>query len=106
MKDIVTIGSITKDNFLEIDCEIISWPKTPLKRAIVLPFGEKLEVKNIFSTLGGNSANASVTFSRLGFKTACFGKIGSDLTGQEIKSWLKEDGVDPKIKKQPNPLFY
>ncbi len=95
MQDVITIGSITKDNFLEIDYEIISWPKTPLKRAIVLPFGEKLEVKNIFSTLGGNSANASVTFSRLGFKTACFGKIGSDSVGQEIKDWLKEEGVDP-----------
>lgn len=95
MKDIVTIGSITKDNFLEMDCEIINWPKTPLKKAIVLPFGEKLEVENIYSVLGGNSANASVTFSRLGFKTSCFGKIGSDPAGQEIKKWLKADGIDP-----------
>jgi ribokinase len=95
MQDIVTIGSITKDNFLEIDCKIINWPKTPLKRAIVLPFGEKLEVKNIHSVLGGNSANASVTFSRLGFKTSCFGKIGSDLAGQEIKNWLKKERVVP-----------
>ncbi|MEK7462917.1 MAG: carbohydrate kinase family protein [Patescibacteria group bacterium] len=93
MKDIITIVSITKDNFLEMDCEIIDWPKTPLKKAIVLPFGEKLEVKNILSTLGGNSANASATFSRLGFKTACFGKIGSDSAGQEIKNWLKEEKV-------------
>lgn len=93
--DIVTIGSITKDNFLEIDYEIIDWLKTPLKKAIVLPFGEKLEVKDIHSVLGGNSANASVTFSRLGFKTACFGKIGDDSAGQEIKKWLKEEGVDP-----------
>ncbi|MHB9019565.1 MAG: carbohydrate kinase family protein [Minisyncoccota bacterium] len=95
MKDIITIGSITKDNFLEIDCEIIDWPKTPSRKAIVLPFAEKLEVKNITSVLGGNSANAGVTFSRLGFKTACFGKIGSDLAGQEIKTWLKKEGVDP-----------
>ena len=93
--DIVTIGSITKDNFLELDCEIIDWPKTPSRKAIALPFGEKLEVKNISSVLGGNSANASVTFSRLGFKTACFGKIGSDSAGQEIKNWLKEEGVAP-----------
>lgn len=93
--DIITIGSITKDNFLEIDCKIIDWPRTPSRKAIVLPFGEKLEVKNIHSVLGGNSANASVTFSRLGFETACFGKIGSDLVGQEIKNWLKKEGVDP-----------
>jgi len=95
MKDIITIGSITKDNFLEIDCKIIDWPETPLKKAIVLPFGEKLEVKDIHSVLGGNSANASVTFSRLGFKTSCFGKIGDDMAGQEIKNWLKEEKVEP-----------
>jgi len=95
MKDIITIGSITKDNFLELDCEIIDWPKTPSRKAIALPFGEKLEVNNISSVLGGNSANASVTFSRFGFKTACFGKIGDDLAGQEIKKWLKEEKVEP-----------
>lgn len=95
MLDVVTIGSITKDNFLEIECEIIDWPKTPLKKALVFPFGEKLEVKNIHSVLGGNSANASVTFSRLGLKTACFGKVGSDLAGQEIKTWLKKEKVAP-----------
>ena len=95
MKDIITIGSITKDNFLEVDYEIIDWPKTPSRKAIVLPFGEKLEVKDTHSVLGGNSANASVTFSRLGFKTVCFGKIGDDLAGQEIKSWLKEEKVEP-----------
>ena len=95
MQDVITIGSITRDNFLEMDCKIIDWPKTPLKKAIVLPFGEKLEVKDVHSVLGGNSANASVTFSRLGFKTACFGKIGDDLAGQEIKKWLKEEKVEP-----------
>lgn len=95
MQDVIAIGSITKDNFLEIDCKIIDWPETPLKKAIVLPYGEKLEVKNIHSVLGGNSANASVTFSRLGFKTACFGKIGDDTAGQEIKNWLKEEKVEP-----------
>ncbi len=102
MKDIVTIGSITKDNFLEIDCEIIDWPQTPLKKAIVFPFGEKLEVKNVHSVLGGNSANASVTFSRLGFKTSCFGKVGDDLTGEEIEKWLKDEGVSPIFSKAEN----
>jgi len=95
MFDVVTIGSITKDTFLELDCEIIDWPKTPSRKALALPFGEKLEVKKIVQTLGGNSSNAAVTFSRLGFKTACFGKIGNDLAGKEIKDWLKKEKVSP-----------
>lgn len=93
MWDVITIGSITRDNFLELDYEIIPWKKTRLEKAIVLPLGEKLGVKKVYSTLGGNSANASVTFAKQGFKTACFGKIGNDLAGKEIISQLESDGV-------------
>lgn len=94
MYDVVTIGSVTRDNFLESDYEFANWPKAPSGKAIFLPFGEKLEVKSVHSTIGGNSANASVTFARQGFKkTACFGKVGDDLSGQEIKERLKGEKV-------------
>ncbi len=93
--DIVTIGSVTKDNFLESEYKIIPWENTPLQKAIVLPLGEKLSVKKVYLALGGNSANAGVTFSRQGFKTACFGKIGDDLAGKEIISRLKKEKVRP-----------
>jgi len=97
MFDVITIGSITRDNFLELDCEIIPWKKTPLKKALVFPLGEKLSVKKVYSAFGGNSANASVTFSRQGFRTACFGKIGDDLAGKEIISQLKKEKVRPLL---------
>ena len=93
MFDVITIGSITRDNFLELDYEIIPWKKTRLEKAIILPLGEKIGVKKVYSTLGGNSANASVTFSRQGFKTACFGKIGNDLAGEEVVNQLEGEGV-------------
>jgi ribokinase len=54
-----------------------------------------LEVKKVYSTIGGNSANASVTFARQGFKTACFGKVGNDLSGREIATKLKLENVSP-----------
>ncbi len=97
MLDVITIGSITRDNFLEADFLMEKWPKTPSGQALILPFGEKLEVKNIFSTMGGNSANASVTFARQGFKTACFAKIGNDLSGREIKKQLQVENVRPLL---------
>ncbi|MDD5547691.1 MAG: carbohydrate kinase family protein [Candidatus Pacebacteria bacterium] len=105
MYDIITIGSITRDNFLESDYKIIPWPKTPEKKAIALPFGEKLEVEKLYSTIGGNSANASVTFARQGFKTACFGKVGNDVAGKEIAEKLKKEGVAPLLavsEKEPS----
>ena len=95
MNDIITIGSITRDNFLEADYEIVNWPKAQSGKALALPFGEKLEVKRVYSTIGGNSANASVTFARQGFKTACFGKVGNDLSGKEITARLKSEKVSP-----------
>ena len=97
MFDVVTIGSITRDAFFDVSkFKTISWKKTPSIRAFALPVGEKLEVDGAYFTLGGNSANASVSFSRLGFKTACVGKIGEDAGGREIRRRLNEEGVDTK----------
>ncbi len=95
MFDIITIGSATSDNFLEGDFTLEKWPKAPSGKALVLPYGEKLEIKKVYLTMGGNSANASVTFARQGFRTACFGKIGNDLSGKEIIQRLKNEKVTP-----------
>ncbi len=91
--DVVTIGSITRDNFLEGDFSVEKWSKAPSGKALVLPYGEKLEIRDVYLTMGGNSANASVTFARQGFRTACFGKVGDDLSGKEIHERLKKEGV-------------
>lgn len=97
MFDIITIGSITRDNFLEADYTIVKWPKAPSGQALILPFGEKLEIQKVHSTMGGNSANASVTFARQGFRTACFGKVGDDISGKEIQKNLQKEKVRPLL---------
>ena len=96
MYDVVTIGSTTRDAFFSADFKTIAWPQTPSRSAYVLPRGEKLEVKNIFFTIGGNAANASVTFARQGFKTAATGKTGVDVSAEEIRRRLRSEGVDTK----------
>lgn len=93
--DVVTIGSVTWDNFVKLNYQLVDWPATPEGKAIVLPLGEKLEVDELHSTIGGNSANASVTFARQGFQTACFGKIGKDVPGRGVVEYLKNEGVKP-----------
>lgn len=94
MFDIIAIGSATRDNFLEVDFKTIPWPKTPSRKAYALPLGEKLEVRKVISTIGGNAANASVTFARQGFKTASVAKIGCDFGGEDLKRRLKKEGVN------------
>ncbi|MBI4087215.1 MAG: carbohydrate kinase family protein [Candidatus Liptonbacteria bacterium] len=94
MFDVIAIGSATRDNFLEVDFKTIPWPKTPSRRAYALPLGEKLEVKRVLSTVGGNAVNASVTFARQGFKAAAVAKIGCDFGGEDLKHRLKKEGVN------------
>ncbi|HUZ93081.1 MAG TPA: carbohydrate kinase family protein [Candidatus Paceibacterota bacterium] len=96
MHDVVTIGSITRDAFFSADFETIPWPKTPSRSAYVLPRGEKMEVKNVYFTMGGNAANAAVTFARQGFKTAAVGKTGKDVSGEEIRRKLRGEGVETR----------
>ena len=108
MFDVITIGSATRDNFLEADYKLIDWPETPLKKAIALPFGEKLGVNKVYFTIGGNAANASVTFARQGFKTACVAKIGADLAANEFIARLKSENVNAKlvIQTEEKPTAY
>jgi len=94
MFDIVAIGSATRDAFFNVDLPTVPWPKAESKKAYVLPFGEKLEVKNVYFTVGGNSVNASVTFARQGFRSACAAKVGSDVSGEEIRRRLRKEGVN------------
>ena len=94
MLDVIAIGSATRDNFLEVDFKTIPWPKTPTKKAYALPLGEKLDVKRVLSTIGGNASNASVTFARQGFKPAAAAKISCDFGGEDLKRRLKKEGVN------------
>ncbi len=105
MFDVVTIGSITRDAFFDVPAfQTIPWKNTPSKKGFLLPLGEKLEVDKVFFTLGGNSANASVTFARSGFKTACIGKIGNDPGGREIRRRLDEEQVNTKMVRETSRL--
>ena len=100
MYDIIAIGSATRDNFLRADFKLIDWPATQSGKAITLPFGEKISVKEYVGTIGGNAVNASVTFARQGLKAACCAKIGDDLAGDELIARLKKEKVDAKLIKR------
>lgn len=94
MKDIIAIGSVTRDNFLDAnDLSLERFPKTPSGKAFVLPWGDKLDVGPVYTTIGGNSANASVTFARQGLDVACVGHVGDDENGEAIIRRLKKEGV-------------
>ncbi len=97
MFDVICIGSATRDNYLKAKYPLIDWKDAPSGKAIVLPFGEKLELDQVFSTVGGNAANAAVTFVKAGLDTAIFSKIGDDAAGRLFTEQMEESGVSTKL---------
>lgn len=96
MYDIITIGSTTFDSFYKVNFKIIDYD-TPSGKAYVLPLGEKMGVDDVYATLGGNAANASVTFARQGYKTALISRIGKDAYGEKVLARLKSEKVNTKL---------
>lgn len=96
MYDIITIGSATRDVFME------SKAMHPHKAPDVIthieacfPFGAKINVESIFFTTGGGATNNAATFSQLGkLRTAALCRIGDDSAGAEILEGLKKENVN------------
>ena len=93
--DILGVGDITTDAFItlkeaEVNCNIDSencqismrWgDKIPFEKATIIP-------------AVGNSVNASISCSRLGFNSALLSFVGNDPAGHECIDILKKEGVD------------
>src|SRR3989344_6062347 len=95
--DVIAIGYTTFDSYYETKFKIIKDSGTATGKAYLLPSGEKIGIKNVYFTLGGNAANAAVTFANQGLKTGIFAKVGSDAIGEELLKKLKDKKVDTRF---------
>ena len=97
MLDIISIGSATRDIFINTD-KFKSFDLSDFStgKALCFPLGSKIEIKKIVFTSGGGGTNAAVTFARQGLSTACVGVVGKDFNGEEILSELGKEGVETK----------
>ncbi len=95
--DVVAIGSTTFDSYFETKFKIVKDPNTATGKAYLLPLGEKMGIKDVYFTLGGNAANAAVTFANQGLKTGIFTKVGDDAVGGELVKKLKVGHVDTRF---------
>jgi ribokinase len=84
--DIVTFGSAVVDIFVNTDV-------AEKNNFISYPTGGKILVKDLKFDIGGGGTNTAVAFSRLGFRTGCISKIGSDENGKEILNCLKRERI-------------
>lgn len=92
--NLLSIGDATVDVFMtpletETVCEL---DKKECK--ICFNYGEKIPVKNLEFTIGGNAANNAVGVSRLGIKDAIVLTLGDDTIGNLIVERLISERVD------------
>lgn len=98
MFDIVSIGSTTRDVFINTDSfKSFDLPAFSTGKAMCFSLGSKIEIKKMVFTSGGGGTNAAVTFARQGLSTACIGVVGDDFNGKEVLDELDKEGIETKF---------
>jgi sugar/nucleoside kinase (ribokinase family) len=100
--DLLSIGDATIDTFMTpIESETICRIDTK-ECLIAFSYGDKIPVKNLEFSIGGNAANNAVGTKRLGIASAIVLTLGQDSVGEMIVGRLKAEGVNPTyIIQQP-----
>lgn len=92
--ELLSIGDVTLDVFLE-PTESQSLCVLDQKECFIcFSYGDKIPVKNIDYSVGGNAANNAVGTRRLGVKTGLVATLGGDSTGNQIVEKIEKEGVD------------
>jgi len=92
--DVITFGSATVDIFVRSQALLIE--KNLPSDILYLAKGSKNEIDESLIASGGGATNSSVSFSRLGFKSACTALFGQDELSAFVLRDLKADKVDTK----------
>ncbi len=94
MYDIITFGSATEDVFMSSrELKLVEGEQFITKKGLCVSLGSKMHMDDVFFAMGGCGTNTAVTFARQGLKTAYFGSIGRDCSGQIVKNELSKQGV-------------
>lgn len=92
--DLISIGDATIDVFMT-PTETETLCKVDTRECfIAFSYGDKIPVRNLEFSIGGNAANNAVGTSRRGIKTAIVLTLGDDNVGKMIIDRLKEEYVD------------
>ncbi len=90
--NVLTIGGATQDVFIYY--ENMQTSDQDNQAYILLEQGSKIDVTDLHYYSGGGATNAAVAFTRLGFTTSSFFKIGKDSQGEFILVDLKKENIN------------
>jgi len=91
--DLITIGDSTIDTFIyPQEAETLCTLK-PEEYLICFDYGDKVPLKDLAISIGGNAANHAVSAARFGLKVAIVTSVGDDLAGRQILFQLGRETV-------------
>lgn len=100
MYDFIAIGDTVIDAFIRLKDASVSGQPDTKEYKICLPFADKVPYEDVFVVPAvGNAANAVVSVSRLGIKSAIVSNIGDDQNGADCLEAFKKDKVGTELIK-------
>ncbi len=92
--ELLTIGDVAMDVFL-VPSESEAVCRLDSKDCLIcFSYGEKIPVKSLEYSVGGNAANNVVGCRRLGVRAGLVSTLGGDSVGNQIVEKLEQEGVD------------
>lgn len=97
--DFITIGGATEDiTFYTREGVVVDNKKDLLRQKLLgFEYGAKIKIDRSYSTFGGGAANAAVSLSRLGLKTAALIAVGNDSRGEAIIKNIKNNKINSSL---------
>ncbi len=96
--DILAIGDIAVDAYIRLKDANVHCNINHDSCELCIKFASKIPYEGISEVPAvGNSANAAMTASKLGLKTAIISNVGKDLRGKQCIKALKKYGVKTKL---------
>ena len=96
--DVLSVGDIVTDAFIKLEDDKAHTYSNEHGKWLAMPFGAKVpfhhaEIKEAV----GNAANASVSFARLGLRSALVANVGHDQHGRDMIAALHREKVDSRF---------
>ncbi len=92
--EVVSIGDTTVDIFLNFLAENSEIRLNSDTREFCVKYGEKIDVDNCATSIGGNASNVAVGLSRLGVSAALAAELGDDSLSELILAGLRKEKID------------
>jgi sugar/nucleoside kinase (ribokinase family) len=96
--DVLSVGDIVTDAFIKLEDDQAKVVKDGDKKMLQMPFGVKVPFDHAEVVEAvGNASNASISFAKLGLKSALMANVGDDQHGRDMLAALARNKVQTQL---------